>query len=139
MDLNFEEIDEHVKKFVELRSKLDLTVKQNVEVAQARQKKHYDSRHQQGSYKVGNIVLLKNMKKLSKKGDKLKPNWTGPYDIAECLGKNNYRLKKRTGKKVLLKSVYNSTRLKLYYKRGTGSYNVIIEVLTQLFLAVCRS
>ncbi len=68
MDLKFEEVDVHVKKFVDLRSKLDLTVKQNVKVAQARQKKHYDSRHQQGSYKVGDMILLKNMKKLSIEG-----------------------------------------------------------------------
>lgn len=115
-DLKVEEVDVHVSKFVDLRSKLDLSVKQNVKAAQARQKKHYDSRHQQGSYSVGNKVLLKNMRKLSKKGDKLKPNWLGPYEIAECLGKNNYRLKKTTGK---MKSIYNSTRLKLYHKRGT--------------------
>ena len=56
------------------------------------------------------------MKKLSKKGDKLKPNWFDPYEVAECLGDNNYRLKKKG--KNLLKSIYSSTRLKLYKDRG---------------------
>ena len=85
-------------KFVDLRKKLDINIKQNVKAAQARQKKQYDARHQQGSYKVGDIVLLKNMRKLSKKGDKVKPNWYGPYEVAERIGSNNYRLKKREGK-----------------------------------------
>ena len=50
-------------------------------VAQERQKQHYVARHQQGSYKVSDLVLLKNMRKLSKKGDKMAPNWFGPYKM----------------------------------------------------------
>lgn len=118
MDLKFEEIEAHVERFIELRKKLDVNVKQNVKIAQARQKKQYDNRHKPGSYKVGDVVLLKNMRKLSKKGDKLKPNWTGPYEIVECIGHNNYRLKKRHGNEAVLKSIYNSTRLKIYVERG---------------------
>ena len=100
----------HVEKLIELRKKLDTKVKGNVCEAQKRQKKHYDTKDQQGSFKVGQSVLVKNMKKLSKKGDKMDPNWTGPYEIAECVG-NNYHLRRREGNKVLLKSIYNSTRL----------------------------
>lgn len=116
--MKFEDVDVYIEKFVELRKKLDVNVKQNVEVAQARQKKHYDRRHQSGSYKLGDVVLLKNMRKLSKKGDKLKPNWTGPYEVVECVGNNCYRLKSRRGKKTTLKSLYSSTRLKLFTERG---------------------
>ena len=29
---------------------------------------------------------MKNMKKLSKKGDKMDRNWTGVYEVAECVG-----------------------------------------------------
>lgn len=93
------QFDEHVKKLIDIRKKLDIDVKRNVKVAQARQKKSYDARHKQGSYEVGNLVLLKNMRKLSKKGDKMKPNWFGPYVVAECIGNNNYKLRKRDGKK----------------------------------------
>ena len=59
------------------------------------------------------------MRKLTKKGDKMDPNWTGPYEVAESVGSNNYRLKRVTGKKLLLKSTFNSSRLKSFNERGT--------------------
>lgn len=92
-----EEVNAHVDKFIELRQRLDEEVKSNVGDAQKRQKKHYDAKRQQGSYEVGSWVLLKNMRKLTKKGDKMDPNWTGPYEVAESVGSNNYRLKRVTG------------------------------------------
>ena len=52
------------------------------------------------------------MKKLSKKGDKMAPNWFGPYEVAECIGTNTYHLKGR------LKVAYSSTRLKFFNERG---------------------
>ena len=93
-------------------------MKANVNEAQERQKKHYDAKHQQALFEIGQVVLVKNMKKLSKKGDKMEPNWTGPYEVAECVGNNNYRLRRRAGNKELLKSMFNSTRLKLFNERG---------------------
>lgn len=102
-----------------------MEVKANVNEAQKRQKKQYDAKHQQSLFEIGQVVLVKNMKKLSKKGDKMEPNWTGPYEIAECIGNNNYRLRRRTGTKELLKSMFNSTRLKLFNERG----NDIVRIL----------
>ena len=37
-------------------------------------------------------MLLRNSKKLSKKGSKMEPNWIGPYVIHEVLYKGTYRL-----------------------------------------------
>lgn len=111
-----EEVEEYMKRFIQLRKKLDGEVKFNVKQAQERQKKHYDAKHQKGCFKENQKVLLKNMKKLSKKGDKMAPNWYGPYEIAEQIGRNTYRLRK--GKKVL-KSAYDSTHLKPFYEGGT--------------------
>lgn len=88
-------------------------MKANVNEAQKRQKKHYDAKHQQALFEVGQVVLVKNMKKLSQKGDKMKPI---PYKVAECVGNNNSR--RRTGNKELLKSLLNSTRHKLFSERG---------------------
>ena len=113
-DPAYEELSSYAEKLVDLRKKLDTEVKANVTEAQKRQKKHYDAKHQQALFVVRQVVLVKNMKKLSKKGDKMEPNWTGPYEVAECVGNNNYRLRRRTGNKELLKSVFNSTRLKLF-------------------------
>ena len=70
---------------------------------------------------MGQVVLVKNMKKLSKKGDKMDSNWIGPYEVAECL-ENNYHLRRRNGNKLLLKSVFSSTRLKLFNERGNLYY-----------------
>ena len=102
-------------KFISLRQDIDKKVKENVSAAQERQRQHYDARHQQGSYKVGDLVLMKNKKKLSKKGDKMAPNWFGPYKIEECIGASNYRLE-RNGK--TLNAMCNSKRLKAYHERG---------------------
>ena len=90
-----------------------------------RQKKLYNVKNQQSLFEIGQVVLVKNMKKLSKKGDKMEPNWTGPYKIVECIGNNNYRLRRRTGTKELLKSMFNSTTLKLFNERG----NDIVRIL----------
>ena len=49
--------------------------------AQERQKMQYDARHQQGSYKEGESVLVKNMKKVSKKGDKMEQRSLKFYSI----------------------------------------------------------
>ena len=100
-------------------------------MAQARQKEVYDAKHQQGSFIIGQSVLLRNMKKLSKKGDKMSPNWTGPYVIIESLGKNMYRLRKKTGSKAILKSIYNSTRLKNFNERGI---HVELTLLIEMFM-----
>ena len=91
--------EDHTEKLIELRKKLDIEVKQNVSGAQKRMKKHYDAKHQQGSFSVDQVVLVKNMKKLSKKGDKMDPNWTGPYEVAECL-------RRRTGNKHAVTQLY---------------------------------
>ena len=121
-DPTHEELSTYAEKLVDLRKRVDMEVKANVSEAQKRQKKQYDAKHQQSLFEVGQIFLVKNMKKLSKKGDKMEPNWTGPYEIAECIGNNNYRLRRRTRSKELLKSMFNSTRLKLFNERGMTLY-----------------
>ena len=110
---------------LQLRSQLDVQVKSNVKSAQEKQKKDYDKRHQEGSFKVGQKVLVKNMKKLSKKGDKMEINWFGPYEIDECIGLNTYRLKKQNGKGCL-KVAYSSTRLKAFNERGEIDFHVTL-------------
>ncbi len=50
------ELETRAEEMVSLRKKLDGDVKKNVAVAQERQKKHYDARHQEGSYKVVTFI-----------------------------------------------------------------------------------
>jgi hypothetical protein len=111
-DLSFEE---HVNIMIGVRRKaLD-----NIGIAQERQKFYYDAKHckDKDKYVVGAAVLLKNSKKLSRKGSKMEPNWTGPYHIHEATGKNTYKLCrfKGTNKEKVLKTLVNVTRLKLYH------------------------
>ncbi len=113
-------MDDEVKKMMQLRNQLDVQVKSNVQAAQKKQKQHYDRRHQGDSFKVGQKVLVKNMKKLSKKGDKMVSNWFGPYEVAECIGTNTYFLKKKHSQDCL-KMAYSSTRLKIFNERGNVS------------------
>eukprot|EP00731_Ephydatia_muelleri_P031300 Em0022g814a len=59
----------------------------------------------------------KNSKKLSKKGSKMEPNWTGPYLIHEVLSKGTYRLSKPNPPFQVLAQKYNMTRLKIFYQK----------------------
>ena len=69
---------------------------ENIMKAKGTQKVYYDQVHckDREKYKVGTLVLIKNSTKLSKKGSKMEPNWTGPYLIHEVLSKGTYRLSK---------------------------------------------
>ena len=60
---------------------------QNIQKAQCRQKIYYDVAHNidKGLHKAGAVVLLRNSKKLTKKGSKMEPNWIGPYFYHEVL------------------------------------------------------
>ena len=63
-------------------------------------------------YSPGTLVLLRNSHRESKKGDKMKPRWLGPYRVYEVLDKGVYRLENLKG--VVLKAAVNQCRLKLY-------------------------
>ncbi len=117
-ELSFEE---HMKKMITVRKKaLD-----NIGTAQHRQKTYYDAKHckDKEMYTVGAALLVRNSKKISRKGSKLEPNWLGPYHIHEANGKNTYRICrfKGTKKERDLKSLYNISRLKLYYESSSES------------------
>ncbi|XP_062504486.1 uncharacterized protein LOC134181259 [Corticium candelabrum] len=101
---------------VQLRKPMDIDVKKNISVAQQRQKAQYDARHRKGEYKVGDMVLLRNMKKLSRQGSKAAEAWSGPYKITEKAGNHTYYLK-WSGDVKANKTLYSSTRLKPYNVR----------------------
>ena len=91
--------------------------------AQGRQKVHYDQVHckDREKYKVGTLVLIKNSKKLSKKG----PRWSligqaTVHLIHEVLSNGTYRLSKPNLPFQVLAQKYNMTRLKIFYQiKGT--------------------
>lgn len=122
-DLNADEergsFNDYIAKMVTVRKK----ALENIKVAQKKQKYYYDKKHCRDNkmYEIGTLVLLRNSKKLSRKGSKMEPNWTGPYKVREILGKGIVKLSNRNGTKDLV-SVYNVTRLKLYHERVEKDY-----------------
>ena len=95
-DIRDVSFDDRTSQIIQMRRE---TLK-NIEIAQQRQKKHYDAKHSldKPKYKVEASVWLKNSKKLTRKGPKMEPNWTGPYLINEVKTKGTFRLRE-VGKK----------------------------------------
>ena len=82
--------------------------------AQEEQKERYDAKHNtKTNLKVGDEVLVKNMKNTHRMGGKLDIRWTGPYEVVKDCGKMLYKLKfKKTG--IALKQAVHCSRLKHY-------------------------
>ncbi len=65
---------------------------------------------------AGTLDLLRNSRRDTKKGDKMKPKWLGPYVVVSPVGNGTYRLKNPSTHKVL-KTAVHSVRLKPYLTR----------------------
>ena len=92
---------------------------QNIQKTQCRQKVYYAAHNiDKGLYKVGAVVLLRNSKKLTKKGSKMEPNWIGPYVVHEVLSKGTCRLSQVKKSSKVLAQKFNISWLKLYHQNG---------------------
>jgi hypothetical protein len=72
-------------------------IKENLRIAQERQKSHYDKGKAPREYKVGDFVYLKvlptkGVQRFSVKG-KLAPRYIGPYEIIQVRGPVAYRIR----------------------------------------------
>ena len=90
----------------EVRTEVFTEVTSNIQNAQAKQKLYYDRKHARTGFQLGDRVLLRNMRNLTRIGGKLKKEWSGTYVIDELCGKGLYRLKNESGE--ILKKKYNS-------------------------------
>ena len=109
----------HVEK---MKQELFPVVDLNIKKAQKKQKAYYDKRHTSEKYQLGDLVLVKNMRNLSRKGGKTDVRWTGPYSIIVIHEKGLYSLQNCKGK-TLAKKI-NGSRLKLYHERKGNCSNV---------------
>ena len=106
-------VEEDEEVFAEVVSERLKTVKQNVEKAQEKQKKYYDSKHGAGaSFKLNAVVLKKDFLRSKRKGGKLDPKWLGPYRISKLLGKGLYSLTHSQNDHVVKR--VNGMHLKMY-------------------------
>ena len=62
----------------------------NISTSQARQAKDYDARHRGAPLQVGDLIMNYNTKAKQRKGDRMAPNWTGPYTIIKVHKNGNY-------------------------------------------------
>lgn len=81
----------------------------NIKKKQVKQKKHHDKKVRDHVFNEGDEVLLHNTRKLSRKGGKLDPLWTGPYEVQNVLNNGCYRLKGKL-------AAVNGNRLKRFHK-----------------------
>ena len=78
---------------LDMQKSLHDQARQNIPEAQERQKCQYDAKHNsRTTLKVGDKVLLQEMKNKGRKGGKLDVQFRGPYTITEALGKGQFRL-----------------------------------------------
>ena len=63
-------------------------------------------------------MLLRNSKKVTKKGSKMEPNWIGPYVYHVVLSKGTCTLSQVKKPHKVLAQKFNISRPKLYHQNG---------------------
>ncbi|KMQ82141.1 polyprotein of retroviral, partial [Lasius niger] len=97
-------------------------VRSNVKKAQARQKRNYDKKRSNVTYRVGDLVWLRSHPLSSAdrhKIAKFMPKWLGPCRVTEVLSELVYRLSEEKTKREL--GTHNVADLKPYVGREVGS------------------
>ena len=77
----------------------------NIKQSQRRQKKYHDAKIPDSSFNINDKVLLHNTRQTARKGGKLEPKWSGPYNISAVLPKGAYRLE---GRKCIVNGIDSS-------------------------------
>ena len=81
--------------------KAEDAIKENIKVAQRKQKMYCDQKHSAAScFNVGSLVLKRDFTRKKCRGEKLDYRWEGPYVISSSLGEGLFSLKELKGSKV---------------------------------------
>lgn len=122
-EIDTTELETMTEKFVSFKKATLLKARENIKGAQNQQRKEYDKRNNTGGYsfKLGQRVLRRNLRRDDRKGDWAQDPWLGPYTIVKFLKfKNKVKCVLRsvlTGK--ILKQKYSQKNLKPYHSRST--------------------
>lgn len=103
-------------------------ISENIQLAQDRQKKAFDSRKKNVKtfhFKVGDEVLKANNRKEGRKSGKLESNWSGPFYISSISEKGVATL--TTMKGLQLKQSVNVSQLKPFIKSNFRGNIINIE------------
>ena len=83
----------------------------NISTSQARQAKDYDARHRGAPLQVGDLIMNYNIKAKQRKGDRMAPNWTGPYTIIKVHKNGNYSVTNSKGEALTMKMCTSNVKL----------------------------
>ena len=90
-----DDLDKFVSKNAEIKTSTFVKVKENINLAQAKQQDQYFKRKNKGfksfNLKPKDVVYKRNLKNIQRKGGKMDPLWLGPYQILDI--DNNRRVK----------------------------------------------
>lgn len=108
-------------KFVD---KLQDEVKDNITNAQLAQQNSYAKRHPlaENIFKIGDKVLVKNLRRADRKGGWISMPWLGPFTVHDIINKKKSQLK--TDKKILKSKVLISN-IKKYFESDDQNEEVL--------------
>ena len=120
--INFHITEENIKNFendILKRSEVKMKVLENIASVQIKQKKRYEelgkSKIKLFVFKIGDLVLRRNLKIVKNVGGRTLPKWLGSYEIIYIDNRNRLTLKDLKTNKVLKKK-YSHIHLKPYNK-----------------------
>ena len=105
-----QEIPEHLQSLVYNMSECHQIARENIQEAQIRQKKYYDSNFVVKSYNVGDVVLKIDSATKIGKSSKLKAPWKGSYIVVEVKSPILYKIADRKN----AESIVHHDRIKIY-------------------------
>lgn len=105
-----------VDKMLVLKRTIDDQASKNISVAQKKQKMEYDARHSDfPKFKNGDLVLVRNLRREDRKGDKMSTTWRGPYKIGEIFENGTCSLQQRKNPNELLQKRYSLHHIKRFH------------------------
>lgn len=105
-------VNEHMIQITQNMWKVHEKARQNMVNASENQKKQYDIKSYQHSYKKGNVVWLYTPTRVKNISPKLQRKWDGPYFIVTVLSDVTYKIQKNPSSR---SQVVHHDRLKPYY------------------------
>ncbi|CAC5404175.1 unnamed protein product [Mytilus coruscus] len=109
----------YVQKVQTLIWDVQQKARKNIITASNRQKRQYDLRANQNSYKVGDSVWLNILARVKHISPKLQKQWDGPYIITEVISDVIYRIQKSPNSKF---QVVHHDRLKRFYGKVDNGF-----------------
>lgn len=116
-DIDIKSLRAATNSFLQMKREVLSKARLNVKKAQEKQKYYYDKRHSSGEvFRVGDKVLLKNLRRNDRKGDWKQLPFTGPFILVREGDKGLFQLKNsKSGKE--MKKWQSIRNFKMYHDR----------------------